>query len=57
MSGGLGWAGMSWPKQVVKPGDGGADGQTGETRLGDGTVDDSLLAEAVEQTLGDLVSV
>lgn len=57
MSGGLGWAGLGWAYNGVKTGEGGADGQTGETRLGDGTVDDSLLAEAVEQTLGDLVSV
>lgn len=34
----------------------GTDGQTGETRLGDGGVDDPLLAEAVEETLGDLVT-
>ena len=34
----------------------GTDGQTGETRLGDGRVDDPLLAEAVEETLGDLVT-
>lgn len=34
----------------------GTDGQTGEARLGDGRVDDPLLAEAVEETLGDLVT-
>jgi hypothetical protein len=34
----------------------GTDGQTGETRLGDGGVDNPLLAEAVEETLGDLVT-
>jgi hypothetical protein len=33
-----------------------ADGQTSETRLGDGAVNDPLLAEAVEEALGDLVS-
>jgi hypothetical protein len=33
------------------------DSETGETRLGDGRVDDPLLAKAVEETLGDLVSV
>jgi hypothetical protein len=31
--------------------------QTGEARLGDGAVNDPLLAEAVEEALGDLVSV
>jgi hypothetical protein len=34
----------------------GTDGQTGETRLGDGRVNDPLLAEAVEEALGDLVT-
>lgn len=33
------------------------DGETGETRFCDGGVDDPLLAEAVEQALGDLVAV
>jgi hypothetical protein len=33
------------------------DGQTGETRLCDGRVDNPLLAEAVEQALCDLVTV
>jgi hypothetical protein len=40
----------------VEAGEGSTDGETGETRLGDGRVDDSLLAEAVEQALGDLVA-
>jgi hypothetical protein len=31
------------------------NGQTGETRLGNGTVDDPLLAEAIKQALGHLV--
>lgn len=34
---------------------GGTDGQTGEAGLGDGCVDDTLLAEAVQEVLGDLV--
>lgn len=34
----------------------GTDGQTGEARLGDGRVNDPLLAEAVEEALGDLVT-
>jgi len=33
----------------------GADCEACEARLGDGTVDNSLLAEAVEEALGDLV--
>lgn len=40
----------------METGEGGTDGETGETRLGDGRVNDSLLAEAVEQALGDLVA-
>lgn len=32
------------------------DGQTSETRLGNGRVDDPLLTKAVEQALGDLVT-
>lgn len=40
----------------VQASEGGTDGQTGEARLGDGRVDDPLLAEAVEETLGDLVT-
>jgi hypothetical protein len=40
----------------VETGESGADGETGETRFGDGRVDNSLLAEAVEQALGDLVA-
>jgi len=32
------------------------DGETGEARFCDGRVDDPLLAEAVEQALGDLVT-
>jgi hypothetical protein len=40
----------------VEAGEGSTDGETGETRLGDGRVDNSLLAEAVEQALGDLVA-
>jgi len=40
----------------VETSEGGTDSETGETRLGDGRVDDSLLTEAVEQALGDLVS-
>ena len=40
----------------VETSEGGTDSETGETRLGDGRVDDPLLAEAVEETLGDLVT-
>jgi hypothetical protein len=40
----------------VETGEGSTDGKTGETRLGDGRVDNSLLAEAVEQAFGDLVA-
>lgn len=41
----------------VKTSEGSSNGKTGETRLGDGTVNDSLLAESVQETLGDLVSM
>lgn len=41
----------------VKTGEGSADGQTTETGLGDRCVNDPLLTEAVEQALGDLVTV
>ena len=40
----------------VQASEGGTDGQTGEARLCDGRVDDPLLAEAVEEALGDLVT-
>lgn len=53
----LGWLqGGRGAYNRVETGEGGTDGKTGETRLGDGRVDNSLLAEAVEQALGDLVS-
>lgn len=35
----------------------GTNSETGETRFSDGAVDDPLLAEAVEEAFGDLVSV
>lgn len=38
----------------TETGQGGTDGETGETHLGDRSVDDSSLSELVEQTLGDL---
>lgn len=38
----------------TKTGQGGTDGETGETHLGDRSVDDSTLSELVEQTLRDL---
>ena len=41
----------------VEASEGGADGETAETGLGDGAVDDTLLAEAVEETFGDFVAV
>jgi len=34
-----------------------ANGEAGKTRFCNRTVDDSLLAEAVEQALGDLVAM
>jgi hypothetical protein len=40
----------------VKTSEGGTDSQTAETRLGDGRVDNTLLAESVKQTFGDLVA-
>jgi hypothetical protein len=40
----------------VKTSEGGTDGQTAETGLSDGRVNDTLLAEAVKQTFGDLVA-
>lgn len=49
-------AGSGGAYDGVEAGEGGTDGETGETRLGDGRVDNSLLAEAVEQALGDLVA-
>jgi hypothetical protein len=39
----------------VQTAKGSADGEAAETALGDGSVDDTLLAEAVQQALGDLV--
>jgi hypothetical protein len=39
----------------VQTAEGSADGETAETALGDGGVDDTLVAEAVQQALGDLV--
>ena len=47
------------PRQThdgVEASEGGTDSKTSETRLCDGTVDNPLLAEAVEQALGDLVA-
>jgi hypothetical protein len=41
----------------VKTSEGSADGQTAETGLGDGRVDDTLVTETVEQAFGDLVAV
>jgi hypothetical protein len=40
----------------VETSEGGTDSQTGKSRLGDGRVDDSLVAEAVEQAFCDLVA-
>jgi hypothetical protein len=40
----------------VKSSKSSSNSKTSETRLGDGAVNDPLLAEAVEQTLGDFVS-
>ena len=40
----------------VEASEGGTDGQTAETGLSDGRVNDTLVAEAVEQTFGDLVA-
>ena len=37
--------------------EGGANGEPAEAGLGDGAVDDTLLAEAVEETFGDFVAV
>ncbi len=34
-----------------------SDGQPAEAALGDGTVDDSLVAKSIQKTSGDLVSV
>jgi hypothetical protein len=39
----------------VQPAERGADGETAETHLGDGCVDNPLVAKAVQQALGDLV--
>lgn len=39
----------------VKAGEGSADGETAEAGLGNGRVDDALVAEAVQETLCDLV--
>jgi hypothetical protein len=41
----------------VEASEGGTDGQTAETGLGDGRVDDTLVTETVEQAFGDLVAV
>lgn len=41
----------------VEASESGTDGQTAETGLGDGRVDDTLVTEAVEQAFGDLVAV
>lgn len=41
----------------VEASEGGTDGETAETRLGDRRVNDTLVAEAVEQAFGDLVAV
>ena len=40
----------------VETSEGGTDGQTAETGLGDGRVDDTLVTETVEQAFGDLVA-
>jgi hypothetical protein len=40
----------------VETSKGGTHGQTAETGLGNGRVDDTLVAEAVKQTFGDLVA-
>jgi hypothetical protein len=40
----------------VQAGEGGADGEACEAGLGDGRVDYALLAEAVEEALGDFVA-
>lgn len=40
----------------VQTSKGSTDGQTAETRLGDGRVNDTLVTEAVEQAFGDLVA-
>ena len=37
--------------------EGGADGETGETHLGDGRVDDSLLAKLVQKAFRDLAGI
>ena len=39
----------------TQTGEGGTDGETGETHFGDGSVDDSAFSKLVEQTLGDLI--
>ena len=49
-------AGAASTHNGVQTGERGTDGQTGETRLGNGRVNDPLLAEAVEEALGDLVT-
>jgi len=40
----------------VEASEGGTDGQTAETGLSDGRVNDTLVAKAVEQTFSDLVA-
>ena len=49
-------AGAASTHNGVQTSERGTDGQTGETRLGNGRVNDPLLAEAVEEALGDLVT-
>lgn len=39
----------------TQAGEGGTDGETGETHFSDRGVDDSALSKLVEQTLGDLM--
>ena len=41
----------------TQPGEGGTDGETGETHFSDGRVDDSAFSKLVEQTLGDLTEI
>jgi len=40
----------------VEASESGTDGQTAETRLSDGRVNNTLVTEAVKQTFGDLVA-
>lgn len=41
----------------METGESGTDGETSETGLGNGAVDDSFVAEAVEEAFRDLVPV